>query len=113
MSFEEILKTHLVAGECFDDFAFWAFGENYFTFDNLEFIQAWNTIHGKELRFYRPRQIREDTLKMVEHWRDSMDKKIHKIEKETKKVEKDLKGLAKADKKRDKLVEKGLKMKKK
>ena len=38
-----------------------------------------------------------------------MDKKIHKIEKETKKVEKDLKGLARADKKRDKIVKVGKK----
>lgn len=36
-----------------------------------------------------------------------MDKKIRKIERETKRVGKDLKGLEKADKKRDKLVDKG------
>lgn len=42
-----------------------------------------------------------------------MDKKIKKIEKETKHVEKDLKGLAKADKKRDKTCEMGAKMMKK
>ncbi len=36
-----------------------------------------------------------------------MDKKIHKIERETKHVEKDLKSLAKADKKRDKVCDLG------
>ena len=42
-----------------------------------------------------------------------MDKKIHKIQKETKKVEKDLKGLVKEDKKRDKVCDYGKKMLKK
>ena len=42
-----------------------------------------------------------------------MDAKIRKIEKETKHVGKDLKDLEKADKKRDKLVEKGKMMKRK
>ena len=40
-----------------------------------------------------------------------MDKKIRKIERDTKKVSNELKGLEKADKKRDKLVEKGRKAK--
>ncbi len=39
-----------------------------------------------------------------------MDKKIKKIQKESKKVDKDLRGLAKADKKRDKTCEYGSKM---
>jgi hypothetical protein len=42
-----------------------------------------------------------------------MDKKIKKIAKETVKVEKDLKGLAKADKQRDKACDIGAKMIKK
>lgn len=42
-----------------------------------------------------------------------MDKKIRKIERETKHVGKELKGLEKADKKRDKLVDKGRMAKKK
>lgn len=42
-----------------------------------------------------------------------MDKAIRKIEKETKKVSHDLKSLEKADKKRDKLVERGKKAKRK
>ena len=41
-----------------------------------------------------------------------MDKKIRKIERETKHVGKELKTLEKADKKRDKLVDKGRKAKK-
>lgn len=40
------------------------------------------------------------------YWRPPMDKKIHKIQSETKKVETDLKGLVKADKKRDKKLDK-------
>jgi len=39
-----------------------------------------------------------------------MDKKIHKIEKETKKVGKELKSLAREDHKRDKTCEYGKKM---
>lgn len=42
-----------------------------------------------------------------------MDKKIRKIEKETKHVNRELKGLEKADKKRDKLVDMGKKAKRK
>lgn len=42
-----------------------------------------------------------------------MDKKIHKIQKDTKKLEKEEKSLLKADKKRDKVCDYGAKMMKK
>lgn len=53
-----------------DDFAKWAFGDDYGYFTHgIEFFNAWNELHSEELMLKSDSRISEDIPKMIECWR--------------------------------------------
>jgi hypothetical protein len=68
VSFGEVLGEQLEYSEI-EKFATWAFGsEASFLVDGVEFIEAWNRLHGKEFKVYGEDMVIPTTLKMIALW---------------------------------------------
>lgn len=53
-------------------FARWAFGSKFRELEmGTEFMDAWNAIHGEDLKLVSSGVISEDSVKMVELWKES------------------------------------------
>jgi len=59
-----------------DEFALWAFGENYMEKFSKELIWAWNERHAKKLRISLGGTLEEDIPKMIELWKNGMKEKL-------------------------------------
>ncbi len=63
--------SRLIPEEELDSFGAWAFGEDFREIEKtIKFLEAWNTIHGKQLTLLPSGQISEDGPMMVELWRE-------------------------------------------
>jgi hypothetical protein len=68
MFFEVLLRDK----EDCNEFAQWAFGENYRNFvHGLSFMQAWNEFHGEDFLLKENGLVVEAAPKMVMLWRES------------------------------------------
>ena len=57
-----------------EDFALWAFGENFQELDHsLKFMEAWNEIHGDDFLLRQDGVIEFDVPKMIQMWRDEKE----------------------------------------
>ncbi len=56
-----------------EDFALWAFGEDYKTLDRLAMMNAWNEKHSDKLQLAGDGEIKQDLMKMIKIYRDSCD----------------------------------------
>lgn len=57
-------------------FAEWAFGSDFKLIDGLiQFLNAWNELHGKKLFLCEDGSPQEDMEKMITMWRESIDTK--------------------------------------
>lgn len=55
-----------------DAFGLWAFGKDLMEIhDGIEFMNAWNDLHGNELLLQSTGIISEDIKKMIELWREN------------------------------------------
>ena len=65
------LAQEFVGKEKVDDFALWAFGEDYVDFkDMITFADAWNQRHSHLLKIDHSSPIVYDMIKMTELWSD-------------------------------------------
>lgn len=56
-----------------DDFALWAFGDGYCSFEHgMDFLHAWNELHGDAYRLRADSSLLEDLTEMVELWRSAL-----------------------------------------
>ena len=57
-----------------DDFGLWAFGDSLSHFSHgIEFMEAWNKLHGDDFTLSPEGYIEEDILEMVRMWRDAKE----------------------------------------
>jgi hypothetical protein len=54
-----------------DEFALWAFGENYEKMTPMDCLKAWNSRHSDKLKLTLESKISKDAPKMVELWKKS------------------------------------------
>jgi len=55
------------------EFALWAFGEGYQEIAHaLDFMEAWNLLHGEDLRLREEGYIHIDVPRMVELWKEEL-----------------------------------------
>lgn len=52
-----------------EEFALWAFGENYRVISSLEYLNSWNALHGTQYLIKPKSSLSEDLPKMIELWR--------------------------------------------
>ena len=61
----DIIEHHL-GKEHSEDFAEWAFGEDYMILiGSLAFMRKWNTLHGNDLRLSGDGSVEDDVKKMI------------------------------------------------
>ncbi len=66
----DIVGTYLQKEEI-EDFAFWAFGDNYLDFENLiDYIKKWNELHGGIYFIDMSNTISEDLKTMCDLWEE-------------------------------------------
>lgn len=64
------LLSLLGRDEYVDEFYLWAFGENWKALsDSIESLNAWNELHGEDLRLHPDGLPNEDIPKMVSFWK--------------------------------------------
>lgn len=57
-----------------DEFAIWAFGPNCELFSKpMEFMNAWNRLHGNKYHIYLDSTVIKDVPEMVKIWKDEVD----------------------------------------
>jgi hypothetical protein len=62
-----------VPSEEIDQFAKWAFGENFANLQGVQFMEAWNALHKDKLTLNEYAHPADDAPKMVELWRVKRD----------------------------------------
>jgi hypothetical protein len=56
-----------------EEFALWAFGDGlYDIVGSINFLKAWNGLHGEKLKMEPSSLIVETAPKMIKLWRDSL-----------------------------------------
>ena len=56
-----------------EQFALWAFGPSYRDLEmGTQFMDLWNQYHGDDLTLVPSGAISEDSIKMVDLWKDSL-----------------------------------------
>lgn len=65
---DEFIK-HLYEEEDIDDFALWAFGEDYQSIVLSELYKRWNELHGECYEINPKSSPKNDAIHMVELWR--------------------------------------------
>lgn len=69
----DYLKNVLGRDEYVDEFCLWAFGENNKSLcQGLDFMNAWNDLHGEELLLHEDSSVDEDILKMMSLWKEKV-----------------------------------------
>lgn len=53
-----------------DEFALWAFGNDYKELQGISFIEKWNELHEEYLKLFPGGLVYEDTRKMVDLWKE-------------------------------------------
>lgn len=72
MRVRDIFIQYLPDDTDLEQFAAWAFGDNYGEIDqSLNFMQAWNDLHGENLTLEPAGQVTIDAPKMVQLWKDN------------------------------------------
>ena len=56
-----------------EEFGVWAFGNGLYDIEeSIQFLEAWNGIHGEKLKLEPSSMIVDDAPKMIKLWRDSL-----------------------------------------
>lgn len=66
------LIEHFLQPEEVEEFACWAFGDEYFVIKTSKaFLNAWNSLHQDALYLKSDGVVKDDIQKMVQLWKDS------------------------------------------
>jgi len=68
MCLRDVVENYLNQEQA-EEFAFWAFGNDFKNFSHQEvFLEKWNELHGDLLFIYGYGMINEDIPKMIQIW---------------------------------------------
>lgn len=71
MGIEDFVEVLMQSDEVSDDFALWAFGENYpFIEGSDKFADAWNELHSDLHCIKMSSVMHEEIVKLVNFWRE-------------------------------------------
>jgi hypothetical protein len=72
MKLRDVFIEYIPDGDEIEQFAAWAFGTGYGEIDySLDFMKAWNDLHGDKLNLEPTGQVSTDVPKMVQLWKDN------------------------------------------
>lgn len=76
MSIKNFVTEFIHDPEEQDGFALWAFGETYKIHHDIDFLIAWNEIHGNDLLIKDDGNVKDDIKKMVALFNNRIQKEI-------------------------------------